>query len=518
VGAGAGAQAQSQQTPENAFVKKLSTAADEAAQGDIALALRDFRAAIAIDPRQSEGWYALGSMLGQTGDFQGAESALRRAIELKPNLAKAHYSLALTLIGNPQGKMDWAGAITECREALKYRPEYPQALNLLGAGLAATGQADEAIQVLQHAIQLLPDSTEAHFTLGTVLESRARLDEALTEYQAAIAAKGSHPEATAALGNLLFRMGKTAEAKKQLNEALRINPDLTGAHYTLARILAGLGQKSEAKVEFAETKDLTDRPANGIQSSQLSNQGLELAAKGDLNGAAVILRKAIVLKPDYGLPHYNLGLILADLGDLPGAQRELEKAISLSPGQSKPWLEYGRILKLAGNRNRAAESIAWAATLSPSDTSIRSELAATQTEVSSTEDIQRQPDVGAKSDTAQEHLKFALELMKQSDFQGAVGELLRALALQPGAVEPRRRLAEAFDQIGDDSHSALEYYKLLRCAPEDVNSRIALGNILLSQGNFEQAKEQFRIVLREAPGSSEAKTTLDKLENPSSKP
>jgi hypothetical protein len=48
VGAGAGAQAQSQQTPENAFVKKLSTAADEAAQGDIALALRDSRAAIAL--------------------------------------------------------------------------------------------------------------------------------------------------------------------------------------------------------------------------------------------------------------------------------------------------------------------------------------------------------------------------------------------------------------------------------------------------------------------------------------
>ena len=146
---------------------------------------------------------------------------------------------------------------------------------------------------------------------------------------------------------------------------MRVNPDLTGAHYTLARILAGLGRKSEAKVEFAETKDLTDRPANGIQSSQLSNQGLELAAKGDLNGAAVILRKAIVLKPDYGLPHYNLGLILADLGDLAGAQRELVKAISLSPGQSKPWLEYGRVLKLAGNlsgdnhkyRSRVGKSI-----------------------------------------------------------------------------------------------------------------------------------------------------------------
>ena len=247
-----GARAQAPQTSEDAFVQRLKAATDEAAQSDIASALADAKAALALNPNRADGWFELGSILGQAGDFQGAEAAFRRAIQLQPDLAKAHYNLALTFIGNPQGKMDWAGAIAECREALKFQPDFPQALNLLGAGLAATDQPDEAALVLEHAIQLAPTLAEAHFTLGTTLESKDRLDEACKEYRAAVAAKGKYPEATSALASLLFRMGKTGEAEEQADEALRLNPDLTAAHYTLARILRSLGRRSEAAVEFAD--------------------------------------------------------------------------------------------------------------------------------------------------------------------------------------------------------------------------------------------------------------------------
>ena len=68
---------------------------------------------------------------------------------------------------------------------------------------------------------------------------------------------------------------------------------------------------------------------NATQSALLSNSAMELAAKGDMAGAKENLLKAITLKPDYGIPHYNLGLILADSGDLGGASSELAKAISL---------------------------------------------------------------------------------------------------------------------------------------------------------------------------------------------
>jgi tetratricopeptide (TPR) repeat protein len=507
-----GARAQAPQTSEDAFVQRLKAATDEAAQSDIASALADAKAALALNPNRADGWFELGSILGQAGDFQGAEAAFRRAIQLQPDLAKAHYNLALTFIGNPQGKMDWAGAIAECREALKFQPDFPQALNLLGAGLAATDQPDEAALVLEHASQLAPTLAEAHFTLGTTLESKDRLDEACKEYRAAVAAKGKYPEATSALASLLFRMGKTGEAEEQADEALRLNPDLTAAHYTLARILRSLGRRSEAAVEFAETQDLTDRPAYGIQSSHMSNQGLELASKGDLAGAAALLRKAIALKPDYGVPHFNLGLILADSGDTTAALQELAEGISLLPGQSKPWLEYGRVLERANNYRGAFEAIAWAAKLSPSDIEIRSKLASLQGKVSSSPAAVGQPDVGARSDSAADHLAFARALMSQGDYEGAVGELLRSLALQPAAIEPRSSLAEAYAKLGDNGHAVLEYHKILRSAPQDVEAHIELGRQLEIQGKIAEAVNQFRLALSYRPDSAEAQAALHQAE------
>jgi tetratricopeptide (TPR) repeat protein len=509
-----GARAENVQAASDAIVWNLRIASEEAGRGDISSALADTRAAIALDPNRFDGWYELGSLLGQTGDFPAAEAAFRRAIELKRDVAKAHYSLALTLIGNPQGKMDWAGAIAECREALKFQPDYPEALNLLGAGLSATGQTDGAIPELQRATQLLPSLAEAHFNLGIAFESKDRFEEATKEYRAAIAARGAYPEAVSALGDLLLRIGKSTEAEQALNQALRLNPDLTNAHYALARLLRSLDRKSEAAVEFAETKDLTDRPENGIQSSQISNQALELAAKGDMAGAAALLRKAIALKPDYGVPHYNLGLISADRGDTDSALQELIKAISLLPGQAKPWFDYGRVLKRAKDDRQALEAISWAARLAPSDTRIQSELASahgskpTQDIVSNPDFAVSQPKVGAFTDSAKDHRAFALELTNHGDIQGSVGELLRSLSLEPASIETRRLLAESYVRIGDNHHAILEYYKVIRSDPDYVETRIAMGKILLADGDAEGAVNQLTIALGHRPDSDEARVAL----------
>jgi tetratricopeptide (TPR) repeat protein len=519
------AHAQLAQVADDAVTQQLRVATDDAAKGDIAAALAEIKGALAHDSNRSDLWYELGSVLGQAGDFQGAEAAFRHAIQLKPDQARLHFSLALTLIGNPQGKMDWAGAIAECREALKLQPDDAAALNLLGAGLSAAGQTAAAIPELRHAIQLSPALAEAHFNLalalenqGTTPENKTQLEEAVQEYRAAVAAKGAYPEATAALGNLLFHLGRTDEAVQELSKALRLNPDLTGAHYTLARILRTLNRKSAAAVEFAETKDLTDRLSNGIQSSQMSNQALELAAKGDSVGAQALLLKAIALKPDYGVPHYNLGLILADSGDSAGAQRELAKAISLLPGQAKPWFNLGRVRRLAKDNQGALDAVAWAARLSPSDAAIHAELVSLQAANPLLTPSLRQPVVGAASDTASDHLAFARQLKAQGDFMGEAGELLRSLALQPASLDVRRSLAEAYFRLNDTDHALLEYNKLLRSAPEDFDAHLALGRILASKGNYPDAVDQFRKALALQPDSVQARTALDEAEKVFSKP
>ena len=482
--------------------------------------MADLQAAVAIDPSNADGWYQLGLLQGQILDLRGAEASFRRSLELRPDFAPAHYSLALTVTANPQYKLDWPEAIREIREALKSSPDYAEALNLLGAGLTNTGETAAAIPELKHAIRIKPSFAAAHFSLAIALERSDRLDEAAKEYRLAVAAKGSYPEATTALGKLLLRMGKLTEAEQELNEAQRRNPDFAQAHFTLARVLEILHKTREAHIEADEAKSLAQREADAAQSSVLSNTGLELAPKGDLAGASASLRKAITLKPDNGVPHFNLGLILADAGDLAGAVRELTKAISLMPGQAKPWFSLGRVLERQGDRNAAFAAVVWAAQLAPFDGAVREELASLRKSRGAagrkSEPI-GQPVVGALSDTAEDHFRFARELNTQGDALGAVGELLRALALRPDDLPARLLLADAYAKLGDRDHAILEYYKLFRMKPADANLHIACGEALLARGDTREAAEEFRSALLYRRGSAQAHAGLARATRAASK-
>lgn len=483
-----------QEPVANPFTQHLRDGAGETARGDLSGAMAEIQSAIALHMEDAAGWYQLGMLLGQTGDFAGAEVAFQHAIRLQPGMAKAHYNLALTLIGNPQNKEDWPGAIAECREALKIQPDYPDALNLLGAGLNLLARPDDAIEALRHAIQLAPAFPQAHFNLGLAFVSKDQLDDATREYRAAVAGR-EYPEASSALGKLLFRMGKTSEAEQQVERALRANPDLPDAHYTRARILHSLHRDQQSAAEFAIAKDLMQRHADGIQSSQMSNQGLQLASKGDMAGAAAALRAAITLKPEYGVPHFNLGLIRADMGQTAGAIQELSKAVSLLPGQAAPWFELGRVLNLAKDDRGALEAVAWAAHLDPSNTTIQSELTRLRLSVpthanSAAMEVVARPRVGAAADTAAAHFDFAGQLSARGDFEGAVGELLRSLALQPGMRQARRNLAAAYGNLGQNDRAILEYRKLLLVSPDDAAARVALEKILPSPDTARQPANQ----------------------------
>jgi len=53
--------------------------------------------------------------------------------------------------------------------------------------------------------------------------------------------------------------------------------------------------------------------------------------RGEKEQALVGFRRAIELKPDYSLGHYNLGRCLMDLGDKAGARQALQAAAALQP-------------------------------------------------------------------------------------------------------------------------------------------------------------------------------------------
>jgi tetratricopeptide (TPR) repeat protein len=93
---------------------------------DYAAAATEFRAAAKLKP-DAKTLLNLGQALGHSGDSEGAIGALREAIRLDPDYAKAHLELAV-LLGD---RRQWAEAIAEATAAIDAHSDDPRAPELL---------------------------------------------------------------------------------------------------------------------------------------------------------------------------------------------------------------------------------------------------------------------------------------------------------------------------------------------------------------------------------------------------
>ncbi len=128
-------------------------------------AIREYRAALAIDRRQAEPHYNLGLALASLGQLDEAAQEYRQALESKPNHAEAHNNLGNVLLIRGQTEE----AIAEYRLALELNPENEEAHYNLAVVLAQRGLSVEAIDHYRRALAIKPDDSEARQNLDALL-------------------------------------------------------------------------------------------------------------------------------------------------------------------------------------------------------------------------------------------------------------------------------------------------------------------------------------------------------------
>ena len=84
-----------------------------------------------------------------------AKAEVRRALELDPDLAEAHYASGVVKLFL---EWEWAGAEADIRKALELNPAYGRAYAGLSELMVSTGRAEEALSLLRRARQLDPSS------------------------------------------------------------------------------------------------------------------------------------------------------------------------------------------------------------------------------------------------------------------------------------------------------------------------------------------------------------------------
>ncbi len=169
--------------------------------------------AIELDPDLADGHISLAYvMFSYDWDLPGAEREFSRALELNPSSATArhwysHYFMAAG---------DLVKATEQMREALQLEPLSPSINIGVGWCLYYSRQYDQAIEHLRSVAEMDPGLPYAHQTLGMAYQQKGLLDHAIEEYKRAAAFSGNSPASVAALASAYATAGKFSESKQEL--------------------------------------------------------------------------------------------------------------------------------------------------------------------------------------------------------------------------------------------------------------------------------------------------------------
>jgi Flp pilus assembly protein TadD len=199
--------------------------------------------------------YNLGNALHARGEMEEAIKHYRTAIQLDPKDASAHCGLGVAL--KAKGKVE--EAIKHYRTAIRLDPKYAQAHNNLGAALKAKGKVEEAIQHYRLAIQIDPKLAYAHTNLGKALKDKGKVEEAIQHYRQAIRLDPKYASAHYNLGRALHDKGEVEVAIRHYRTAVKLNPGYAEAHCNLGHALRRQGRFGEALAALKRGHELGSR-------------------------------------------------------------------------------------------------------------------------------------------------------------------------------------------------------------------------------------------------------------------
>lgn len=159
--------------PDHAFAQALLAACffDKGFAKD---ALKEAEIALARDPRLIFGHRIAGLAHLRLKNFNEAEAAIRRAIELDPDDPESHRLLGIFF--DSHAKLNEARAAFE--EALRLDPEDPSVIASYADFLIDKGEIDAAEKMLRNAPDYVADTETLIIARGKIALRRGRLEEA----------------------------------------------------------------------------------------------------------------------------------------------------------------------------------------------------------------------------------------------------------------------------------------------------------------------------------------------------
>lgn len=226
-----------------------------------------------------------------------ALDAVRRALELDPDLAEAHASRGFLLQGL---RLDGPGAAREYRRAIELRPSYARAHHWLGLLLRGLGRKEEGLASLRRAADLDPRSPPILMALANTHRLDGRLEQALETTRRAGELGPDYATPPLYRAVTLVQMGRFDEARDVLTETLASGEMPPGTTTNLRALLAVVHLRSGDTTRAEELRSSLD-----MAGAPVFTRAAVEAEFGDVEAALDALRGAEPDVDTFGLIRYD---------------------------------------------------------------------------------------------------------------------------------------------------------------------------------------------------------------------
>ena len=497
------------------------------------------------EPDNVEARLLLGEVLVSLGDGIGAESNLRRAVDL--GAAEAEVQLPMLRALAIQGKFEELIERHRIGPALADEREL-EALMLVAAGWRALGSPASAEAVYRDALEIDPGSAQVQAALAELLMATGRVPEARELIGRILSRDPRNTSALLLRGRLELAALRHDRAEATLREVLELEPRSTPTYFNaLAQLVIaqlGQGKLDEAAVASDELLALNPRHpmARYLKANVEVNQGNQDAAERRLE-------ELVADVPNLGDPNRLLGAINLDQGQLGQARMYLQAALSANADDrlargllAETYLRQGDIdavrRLVAGVQADSATAdslllaLAGRASLQVGDAE-RAETLFDQSEQDIADDPQQAVRLGwiyaaaGELDRARRMLELGISDPGQAD--DALTYILATIRLQQGDAEGARQMAaqlvsrgenESWRQnlaggiafLANDMQMARAAFEaVLETEPENTSAMMNLARVALRSGQQSEAETYLRQVVEIEPEAPMARLALAEL-------
>jgi tetratricopeptide (TPR) repeat protein len=224
---------------------ELGVALGRTGQGDAALAA--LRRAVELKPDLPAAWLALGDHLMATGDTEAADAAYARHIRHStqdPELLRAASALA-------EGRIPEAEALL--RNRLKKAPTDVAAIRMFAELAARLGRNDEAERLLERCLELAPSFHGARQNYALILHRANKPEQALAELDRLLAVDAANPGYRNLKAVVLCRIGDYPTAIDIYDDLLKQYPRNPKVWMSFGHALKTAGQTERAIAAYRQS-------------------------------------------------------------------------------------------------------------------------------------------------------------------------------------------------------------------------------------------------------------------------